>query len=787
MARPKKKEILRLLKENVGNNIFFTAILCIEVIFLGILLFKAVFTPGVSFRHAASDFRYEDTSNVKAEEESLIFLPAEKISDENMQEISGKTFSLPSGAYDLIVSYESDTDGSRDYTKSTGTITISSSHHEIEAETLTFDDGHNVAAGRFWIPVFSGCNDLKITVSYNGQGVLRISDCQMTEYTGYRAMRFLGVLIFFVIIDFLYILFFTDCAIRISAKGAAVLLAALIASAPFVEGGLYAGYDLWFHMARIVTIAKELLNGQFPVRISTELNNGFGYANPLYYCDIFLYLPAVLYNLHLPLRMCYQIYAIAVNLFTGISAYYAVSKFTDKRSLMFLGTMLYMLCAYRIANLTNRAALGEYTAMCFLPLVVVGLYNILRKDEQDKINWFPLAAGMSGVIMSHIVTAEVVAVDITILCIMSLTRFFDVKRIKAMLKAIFASVLLTAWFLVPFLDSFKNQKTVVQTSDLRMLDVTTRTYLSLFSAFTPGHEIRLWISIGAAWLAGFMIMLYCLYCYKNSGDFDETEREKLLTFRTFCALSLMNVVVVCKLFPWNRIQNLLGLNGLGYKMGTIQFSWRFFSTASILIAISVVLALNYFRDKKPYAYKICAAAIIVSLLVGCGYYYYILYDYTALNRWSNLTSYTKTDTLYYLDGTKSKDSRISECRVTEGTATADEYKKVNGKAVLHVNNKDSKQDAKIEAPIFAYNHYQVNELIDGRTGDKMPFEKSDKNCILITVPAGYEGDLVIQFVEPLFWRISEIISLLAWLTVLCCLLYKNREKVKCKSQSNVVV
>ena len=81
MARPKKKEILRLLKENAGNNIFFTAILCIEVIFLGILLFKAVFTPGVSFRHAASDFRYEDTSNVKAEEESLIFLPAEKISD----------------------------------------------------------------------------------------------------------------------------------------------------------------------------------------------------------------------------------------------------------------------------------------------------------------------------------------------------------------------------------------------------------------------------------------------------------------------------------------------------------------------------------------------------------------------------------------------------------------------------------------------------------------------------------------------------------------------------------
>ena len=79
--------------------------------------------------------------------------------------------------------------------------------------------------------------------------------------------------------------------------------------------------------------------------------------------------------------------------------------------------------------------------MCFLPLIVVGLYNILRKDGQGEINWFPLAAGMSGVIMSHIVTAEVAAVDIAIVCIMSLTRFLDVKRIKAMLKAIFASIL----------------------------------------------------------------------------------------------------------------------------------------------------------------------------------------------------------------------------------------------------------------------------------------------------------------------------------------------------------
>ena len=51
-------------------------------------------------------------------------------------------------------------------------------------------------------------------------------------------------------------------------------------------------------------MAAELSYGQFPVRFTTTTLNGYGYANPLCYCELFLLLPALLYNLWLPLRTC---------------------------------------------------------------------------------------------------------------------------------------------------------------------------------------------------------------------------------------------------------------------------------------------------------------------------------------------------------------------------------------------------------------------------------------------------------------------------------------------------
>ena len=78
-----------------------------------------------------------------------------------------------------------------------------------------------------------------------------------------------------------------------------LLLIVVVASLPFLSSVLFWGHDIRCHLLRIVSVAEELGNGQFPVRMDTELNNGYGYPWSIYYCDIFLYPVAILSQVHI--------------------------------------------------------------------------------------------------------------------------------------------------------------------------------------------------------------------------------------------------------------------------------------------------------------------------------------------------------------------------------------------------------------------------------------------------------------------------------------------------------
>src|SRR5699024_5520562 len=105
----------------------------------------------------------------------------------------------------------------------------------------------------------------------------------------------------------------------------------VLASLPYCADFLYTGHDLRFHCYRIWAAAQALADGQFPVRMFTDGFHGYGAATPLYYCDLFLYIPALLYNAFLPLQTCYQIYVLLVNTATMLLAYYSFARIGEQR------------------------------------------------------------------------------------------------------------------------------------------------------------------------------------------------------------------------------------------------------------------------------------------------------------------------------------------------------------------------------------------------------------------------------------------------------------------------
>ena len=315
------QNILQWMRRNKG----FTALLAAELAVL-LALVAGLFGAPYTLTLTPSDFDndFSDIAAVKEDGSALQIYNDGSFHTEDEITFSSRGCALPSGAYELTISYFScETPDAPTFSvlQSAGTLTFSSEKvpSAVQMDPLTLDDGHRTVSTRLWVSSGARLEDLTATLTYNG-GQLYLYSLALTEQPIYRLTRLVCFAVFFALADFLGWLFFACAGARGAArrKSLALPLAiagiTLVACLPLFSDQLYFGHDLRYHLQRITAMAKELSYGQFPVRIATTSLNGYGYINPLCYCELFLTLPALLYNAWLPLRTCYQIYVFAVTL-----------------------------------------------------------------------------------------------------------------------------------------------------------------------------------------------------------------------------------------------------------------------------------------------------------------------------------------------------------------------------------------------------------------------------------------------------------------------------------------
>ena len=200
------------------------------------------------------------------------------------------------------------------------------------------------------------------------------------------------------------------------AKQLALLI--LFGSIPlFIDYIPWGAHDISFHLMRIEGIREGLQSGMFPVRIQPGWLNGHGYAVSVFYGDLFLYIPAILRMFGISIQTCYQLYVLLVNAATVLISYFCFSRMSDKRTGMFCAA-LYSLNIYRLTCLYNRAAVGEYTAMIFLPLLLYGFWNVYTMDEESeehRNSWLTIALGFTGLVLTHMITCEIAALFIIVI------------------------------------------------------------------------------------------------------------------------------------------------------------------------------------------------------------------------------------------------------------------------------------------------------------------------------------------------------------------------------------
>ena len=766
---------MKKLRELLRANRWLAAVLLLEAAVLASLA-ASLFGAPYKLQLSPADFTNEypqiaavndDGTALQIWNNSADFVPPE----DKAMTFSTTGSAVRSGAYEVTVQYFScQTPDAPTFNAlhSAGSLSFASAGNPsaIHADAVILDDCHRTVTTRLWVGYGAKMRDLTATLTY-GEGQLYLYGITLTEQPIYRAARLVGFVLLAALLDLALLLLFARgnenapaCRRRYAVP---LVLAgiALLASLPLFSNYLYFGHDLDYHLQRITAMAAELSYGQFPVRLTTDSLNGYGYANPLCYCELFLTLPALLYNAWLPLRTCYQVYIFAVTLATAAIAYHSFGTITASRKLGLLGAGLYTLSCYRMVCIYVRAAVGEYTAIAFLPLILAGLYNIYTTEKPRFAQWAPMAFGMAALVQCHLLSCELIALLLVVFCLLRLRETLRPARLLAWLKTTLLALALSAWYFFPFLISTREINLMVNGPLIGKIQGQGTYLVQLFSPFGCGYggtadgtSSDMTLTLGLPLAAGFMLVIYCLLRRERWQ-----QQETLRRMQTAFGFAMLTLVLSLHVFPWDGVQNWLG-RAAGKMAGMFQYPWRFLSLATVLLCLAVLLAVQLLQEKNVRLAKGAAAALAACALLTVGVVQTQITTGMSeqaynvfLNRQPNATTGVGE---YLIDGTSGYETIWAQPKPGSEELQLLSYEKRGGKAYLTVENGGDAAD--ISVPIFNYGHYYA---VDEATGDAYALGTGENARITLNIPAGYTGTIVIAYHAPVYWRAFELVSLLA--------------------------
>ena len=766
---------MKKLRELLRANRWLAAVLLLEAAVLASLaasLFGAPYKLQLSPADFANEYPQiaavnDDGTALQIWNNSEDFVPPK----DKAMTFSTTGSAVRSGAYEVTVQYFScQTPDAPTFNAlhSAGSLSFASAGNPsaIHADAVILDDCHRTVTTRLWVGYGAKMRDLTATLTY-GEGQLYLYGITLTEQPIYRATRLVGFVLLAALLDLALLLLFAcgdeNAPARRRKYAVPLVLAgiALLASLPLFSNYLYFGHDLDYHLQRITAMAAELSYGQFPVRLTTDSLNGYGYANPLCYCELFLTLPALLYNAWLPLRTCYQVYIFAVTLATAAIAYYSFGTITASRKLGLLGAGLYTLSCYRMVCIYVRAAVGEYTAIAFLPLILAGLYNIYTTEKPRFAQWAPMAFGMAALVQCHLLSCELIALLLVVFCLLRLRETLRPARLLAWLKAALLALALSAWYFFPFLISTREINLMVNGPLIGKIQGQGTYLVQLFSPFGRGYggtadgtSNDMTLTLGLPLAAGFMLVIYCLLRRERWQ-----QQETLRRMQTAFGFAMLTLVLSLRVFPWDGVQNWLG-RAAGKMAGMFQYPWRFLSLATVLLCLAVLLAVQLLQEKNVRLAKGAATALAACALLTVGVVQTQITTGMSeqaynvfLNRQPNATTGVGE---YLIDGTSGYETIWAQPKPGSEELQLLSYEKRGGKAYLTVENDGDAAD--ISVPIFNYGHYYA---VDEATGDAYALGTGENARITLNIPAGYTGTIVIAYHAPVYWRAFELVSLLA--------------------------
>lgn len=513
--------------------------------------------------------------------------------------------------------------------------------------------------------------------------------------------------------------------------------------------------DITFHLNRFVGLANAFEEGQILPKIYPYANNGFGYATPLFYCDLFLYPFAILYHFGLSVVWCYKLCVLFYTTLGNIFIYLIFKKETNNRKLSLLASFLYLTCSYHLLNIFIRGALGEILAMTFVPLVLYAIYRILVKHEDCFIF---LGISFSLLVQSHLISSLLYGIFffcmIVVFLIMNRKDFSLIKKtIITIIKGTTLALLLCAWYLLPMFEQMYSQTFWLSVnSQYNNINTTIQPVSDLIRSssykFIPGIGIVL-------------VLFNILYLL--------VKKNKYIT-----------IIIIYILFMYLIIFGLIP----GTILNVAQFYFRFYIVIfplSIIVMLYVLSELKYKNILIVFSILILFTNAVVTniKMMNDGEYY--LNNNATINEVNSITSYK-----YNLDYNHDELGGAEYLPYTEymdynNDLLAIKYIDKNKQMIDYIYEYDrhfssieficdNEDELELLLPLSYYKGYKAYEMIDG-VYKNIDISINEKYKLIVVSSTSGRHKYKVIYENTTIQQVSLIASFIALGTII---LYQNK-------------
>lgn len=330
---------------------------------------------------------------------------------------------------------------------------------------------------------------------------------------------------------------------------------------PFTNGILHKGADTGFHLSRIQAYRDAIVEGIKYPYIYWHMNFDFGYPTPLFYCQLFLYPCVLLISKGISLIVSYKIYIISLvfsaTFFVGINSYIVSKK---KIFPAIIAMLIYIPNVHQITSIFRRSALGELTALLFIPVAILGIYYTLYDDENK---WIILTTGYTGLALSHNISFYLMCVLFGVFFLINI-KIINKNKIISIVKGIVFAFLLSAFFLLPMLEAMFTNNLQVNNSFNSSLVMEGMKIKDLFN-FNTDFSLYQNSSIGP----------FLLFLPLTSLFIKNKKRDNKFIFDCLI-IGYVTLFIMTEYFPWQLFK----------FMNFMQFTNRLLVIIIPLLAIS---------------------------------------------------------------------------------------------------------------------------------------------------------------------------------------------------------